>query len=236
MIRGTLIKGAAEMSIRLTETAVDAMVRYAIFLEEKSRVINLTAITDEKGIAELHFLDSLALLKLADFRDKRVIDVGSGAGFPGVPLKLAEPGLMLTLLDAQQKKITFLEELCGRLGLTDVSCVQARAEEASQQPDMRDTFDFTVSRAVARLNILCELCLPFVKPGGQFIAMKGVDSDDEISRARAAAKTLGAEIETVADYLIPGTDIRRRAVVIRKDSVTPDGYPRRFARIQKKPL
>ncbi len=236
MLRDTLLTGAQALGIRLTETAVEAFARYYAFLEEKNRSVNLTAITDEKGAAELHFLDSLALLMLASFENKRVIDIGSGAGFPGVPLKLAVPSLSLTLLDAQQKRVAFLEELCGQLGLTDVVCIQARAEEAALKPDMRDAFDFAVSRAVARLNVLCELCLPFVKPDGLFVAMKGVDSHEEIEEARRAAQTLGAAVEKSVDYKIPGTSVVHRAVLIRKTNATPDGYPRRFARIQKKPL
>jgi 16S rRNA (guanine527-N7)-methyltransferase len=236
MLRDILMTGARELGIRLTDTSADAFAGYYAFLEEKNRVMNLTAITDESDAAELHFLDSLSLLNLASFENKRVVDIGSGAGFPGVPMKLAEPGLTLTLLDAQQKRVAFLEELCERLGLTDVVCIQARAEEASHKPELRDAFDYAVSRAVARLNILCELCLPFVRPGGAFVAMKGTASDAEIDEARRAALTLGAAVETSVDYRIPGTEIVHRAVLIRKNGATPDGYPRRFARIQKKPL
>jgi 16S rRNA (guanine527-N7)-methyltransferase len=204
MLRSTLIAGAQALGIRLTETAVNAFTRYYEVLESKNRVMNLTAITDEKDAAELHFLDSLALLKLATFENKRVIDIGSGAGFPGVPMKLAEPGLSLGLLDAQQKRVDFLEELCAQLDLKDVECIQARAEEASHKPDRRDAYDYAVSRAVARLNVLCELSLPFVKPGGTFIALMGVDSVEELEEARRAAQTVGGDVERSVDYEIPG--------------------------------
>ena len=235
-MREQLIQGASSFGIALTDTDVSAFDRYFRFLSEKNRVMNLTAISGENEVAGLHFLDSLALLTLEDFRDKNVIDIGSGAGFPGLPLKIADRSLMLTLLDAQQKRVGFLEELCDALGLCGVLCVHARAEEASRTAEYRDGFDFAVSRAVARLNVLSELCLPFVKPGGAFIAMKGTDSDEEIQEAAHAFAELGASLERAADYKIPGTDITHRAVVIRKLSPTPDAYPRRFAKIEKKPL
>ena len=235
-MREQLIEGASSFGIALTDTDVSAFDRYFRFLSEKNRVMNLTAISGENEVAGLHFLDSLALLRLEDYRGKTVIDIGSGAGFPGLPLKIAERSLKLTLLDAQQKRVGFLEELCNTLGLGDVRCVHARAEEASRTPEYRDCFDFSISRAVARLNVLSELCLPFVRPGGAFIAMKGTDSDEEIQEATHAFSELGASLERTADYKIPGTDVTHRAVIIRKMSATPDAYPRRFAKIEKKPL
>ncbi|NLA88172.1 MAG: 16S rRNA (guanine(527)-N(7))-methyltransferase RsmG, partial [Clostridiales bacterium] len=172
---------------------------YYDFLEEKNKVMNLTAISGEKDVAELHFLDSLSLLTLGSFEGKSVIDIGSGAGFPGIPMKLAVPTLSLIMLDAQLKRIGFLKELCDTLRLTDVSPIRARAEEAAHT-DLRESFDFAVSRAVARLNVLAELCLPFVKEGGAFIAMKGTESDEEIIEAGTAIKTLGAEVDKINDY------------------------------------
>jgi 16S rRNA (guanine527-N7)-methyltransferase len=236
MLEDILMQGARVLGIELSDDAVDTFVGYYRFLDEKNSVMDLTAITGEKDTAQLHFLDSLALLKLTSFKGRRVIDIGSAPGFPGLPLKLAEPDLSLTLLDAQRKRVAFLEELCAQLRLSDVVCLQARAEEAAHRPGVRDAFDFAVSRAVARLSILCELCLPFVKPGGAFITMKGTDSDDELAEARTAIKTLGAVLEQTVDYEIPTAGIIHRAVLIRKTTATPDGYPRRFARIQNKPL
>ncbi len=236
MIKDILEKGAHEFGVKLATDALNAFETYYRFLEEKNSVMDLTAISGEKQVAELHFLDSLALCKIASFKNKTVIDIGSGAGFPGLPLKLSEPSLSLTLLDAQRKRVEFLEELCCRLGLRDVVCMQNRAEEVSYRPELRDNIDIAVSRAVARLNILCELCLPFVKTEGMFIAMKGTDSDLEIRESEAAVKKLGAEIKDIIDYEIPETGIYHRLVVIRKKSKTPEDYPRRYARIQKKPL
>ena len=165
----------------------------------------------------------------------RMIDIGSGAGFPGLPLKIAEPAIDLTLLEANGKRITFLSELCAALGVS-AALVHARAEEAAHNFDMRELFDIVLSRAVARLDILCELCLPFARVGGVLLAMKGIDSDEEIAAARNAMATLGAEYADSNDYTIPDTDITHRAVVIRKTAPTPDAYPRRFARISKNPL
>lgn len=236
MMRNILIQGAQKLGIKLTDETTEKFKRYYEYLEDKNRVMNLTAINGAKEVAELHFLDSLALLTLGTFADKSIIDIGSGAGFPGIPMKIAEPSIRLTLLDAQKKRIAFLEELCAQLSLFDISCLHARAEEAALLPDMRDHFDSAVSRAVARLNILAEMCLPFVKTGGTLIAMKGTDSDDEIKEAENAFSVLGAELVKVTDYEIPGTGIWHRVIEIRKISATPAGFPRRFARIEKKPL
>lgn len=234
-MKNILIQGASSYGLKLTDTDAAAFGLYYARLEEKNRVMNLTAITGETEVAQLHFLDSLKLLMLGDFNGRSVIDIGSGAGFPGLPMKIADRSIRLTLLDAQQKRIAFLETLCDELQLPDVACLHARAEDAALT-GLRDSYDFAVSRAVARLSVLSELCLPFVKPGGAFIAMKGTDSDTEIREAKNAFHTLGADLENVVDYTIPGTDVTHRAVVLRKITPTPAGYPRRFAKIEKKPL
>jgi 16S rRNA (guanine527-N7)-methyltransferase len=227
--------GAEEMGVVLTTAAITAFGLYYNYLMDRCRSINLTAITGAQDVARLHFLDSLALLKAARFEGMSVIDIGSGGGFPGIPLKLAETSISLTLLDASGKRIGFLSDLRAILGF-DAVCICARAEEASRRPEMREKYDIAISRGVARLNILCELCLPFVREGGLFIAMKSINSDDEITEASAAIKKLGAKLHTRFDYAIPGTDIIHRAVIILRTSDTPDRYPRRFARIQKAPL
>ena len=175
-------------------------------------------------------------MKYFSFKNASVIDIGSGAGFPGLPIRLAVPSVSLTLMDAQQKRIGFLSELCERLDLTDVTNMHARAEEAAFDKKLRGSFDFAVSRAVARLNVLCELTMPFVKEGGYLLALKGVDSDEEIEEAGRAISVLGGSLEKKLDYLIPGTDVCHRIVVIKKVADTPSGYPRRFAKISKSPL
>ena len=208
---------------------------YFEFLEDRGQSFNLTAISGAEDVARLHFLDSIALLKLAQFQNKCVIDIGSGAGFPGIPLKISEPSINLTLLEATEKKAVFLSTLCALLGV-DAVCVHTRAEDAARKKEMRERFDLAVSRAVARLNVLCELCLPFVRVGGTLIAMKNVDSAAEIADAKSAIKILGAELKECVDYTIPGTEIMHRAVIIQKTSLTREEYPRRFAKIKKSPL
>ena len=219
-------------------SADDEMLRryrvYYEYLEEINQVMNLTAISGEKDVAELHFLDCAALLTMQSFAGKKVIDVGTGAGFPGLALKIACPELELTLLDSLDKRVNFLKNTCEKLGFEDVNCIHARAEEIPA--GFRQGFDFAVSRAVARLNLLCELCLPYVKKGGMFIAMKGPELDVELEEARRAIRTLGGEVEKKLDYTIPGTDVTHCAVLIRKRSDTPASYPRRWAQIKKSPL
>ncbi len=221
-------------ALGLGAEGVPALLRYAELLTEKNRVMNLTAITEPEDIANLHFLDCAALLTLADCRGKSLADVGTGAGFPGLVLKILEPSLDLTLLDALNKRVGFLREVCEDLALTDVDCVHARAEEFAA--GHREAFDLVTSRAVAELRILSELCLPLVKPGGAFLAMKSVDSGDELEAARRAIGVLGGRLESVKDYAIPGTDVTHRLLVIRKERPTPPKYPRVFAKIKKNPL
>ena len=234
MLEEILRSGFTELSLPLDESALERYRIYADALEEANRVMNLTAIEGEDETARLHFLDSAALLSLADFRGRRVIDVGTGAGFPGLALKIAEPSIDLVLLDSLDKRIGFLRECCEKLGFDDVACVHARAEETPKA--WRGGFDIAVSRAVARLNILCELCLPLVRTGGLFIAMKGTDHDEELREAKNAIRLLGAQIEAETDYQIPGTEIRHSAILIRKKAETPPKYPRRWAQIKKTPL
>jgi len=231
-----LNKHAKEYELELPETAAPAFRRYYDFLEEKNKVMNLTAISGPEQVYTLHFLDCLALTQGRSFAGKSVIDIGSGAGFPGVPLKIAVPDMQLTLLDALQKRIVFLSELCESISLTGVSCLHARAEEAAFDGQLRESYDFAVSRAVARLNVLCELCMPFVKIGGTFLAMKATDSDEEIREAARAIELLGGAPAEVTDYRVAGTDITHRIVAIHKIRETPSGYPRRFAKINKSPL
>ena len=210
MMETHLRKGLAELE--LGDDAAPSLLRFGELLLEKNKVMNLTAITDPEDVASLHFLDSAALLTLADLKDKTVVDVGTGAGFPGMPLKILEPSIRMTLLDSLGKRITFLQEVCNELGLQNVQCVHARAEEFAAEH--RQSFDFAVSRAVANLSVLCELCLPLVKVDGYFLSMKSVESD----------------------YQIPGTEVVHRVIFIKKIAETPKKYPRPFAKIKKNPL
>jgi len=234
MLEEILKNGFEELKIVPNEAAIERYRIYCDYLSEINKVMNLTAIEGEDEIAKLHFLDCAALLGIESFSGKRVLDVGTGAGFPGLALKIACPDIKLVLLDSLDKRINFLRDTCERLSLDDVACIHSRAEEAP--PSYRAAFDFVTSRAVARLNLLCELCLPFVKKSGAFIAMKSTDHEDELNEAKKAIKLLGGKVERVVDYKIPGTDITHSAIVIRKVEDTPPKYPRRWAQIKKQPL
>ena len=221
-------------ALNLPQEGVPSLLRFAQELVETNKVMNLTAITEPRDIAALHFLDSAALLTLTDFKGKSVVDVGTGAGFPGMPLRILEPSIRLTLLDSLNKRVDFLQRVCDGLALTDVACVHARAEEFAARH--RESFDIATSRAVASLPMLAELCLPLVKVGGLFAAMKSVDSDQELEAARKAIGTLGGQVAEVKDYVIPGTDVRHRVIFVKKVRETPKKYPRTFAKIKKNPL
>lgn len=231
-MRDILTRGLAQLG--LPADAVPQLEAYAALLLEKNRVMNLTAITEPREVATLHLLDCAALLTMADLRGKRVIDVGTGAGFPGMVLRILEPDFDLTLLDSLGKRVDFLQEVCGALSLERVDCVHARAEEFAA--GHRQQYDIAASRAVANLNLLCELTLPLVKAGGQFLAMKSVSSDQEIDGARGAIGQLGGRIAAIRDYTVPETQVRHRLVVIEKVKDTPVIYPRSFARMKKAPL
>jgi 16S rRNA (guanine527-N7)-methyltransferase len=232
-LREVLLSGAADWGLELAPQSLERFEAYYAFLSEANQVMDLTAVMGEEETARRHFLDSLSLLRFWDFRNARVVDVGSGAGFPGLPLLLAEPTVTLTLLDAQGKRVDFLASLCEKLGVS-VRCVHARAEEAALEPGERDAYDCAVSRAVARLNMLTELCLPFVKPGGAFLAMKARDCDEELAEAESAIRRLGGKRERLERFNV--AEVERTLVVVRKTGPTPKGYPRRFAKIKKEPL
>lgn len=236
MIAPLLEAGLPALGVEPPAGAVARLEEYARLLLEKNQVMNLTAITQPEQVAQLHMLDSAALLTGADFSNKTLLDVGTGAGFPGLPLRLIEPSLRLTLLDSLGKRINWLAEVCRQLNAEDVTCLHARAEEQALKEGWRDSFDRVTSRAVADLSVLCELCLPYVKPGGLFLAMKSVDCEEELSRAAGAISLLGGALRPGFDYTIPGTHITHRVVVVEKVHPTPKGYPRRFSKIQKSPL
>ena len=227
-----LQQGLTQMG--LPTEGIPSLLRYADLLVEKNKVMNLTAITEPADIAALHFLDSAALLTLTDFKNKKVADVGTGAGFPGMPLRIVEPSIRLTLLDSLNKRVDFLKEVCEDLALTNVDCVHARAEEFAAKK--RESFDIVTSRAVANLQMLSELCLPLVKVGGYFLSMKAVDSDQELADAKHAIEVLGGQVEKIETYAIPGTDVSHRLIFIKKIKETGKKYPRAFAKIKKNPL
>ena len=230
-MRQTLLAGLPAYSVTLSDGQIDTLCRFGEALIEKNAVMNLTAITEPSAVAQLHFLDCIALLNAADFREKRVIDVGCGAGFPGVPLKIAEPSIRLTLLDSLAKRMNWLSETLPALGV-DAEIITARAEEFAAQ--RREQYDLATSRAVARLNVLAELCLPYVRVGGKFLAMKGALAQEEVEEARRGIERLGGHVLRIFEY--PVADAVHKAVVIEKLRPTPQQYPRAFAKIKKSPL
>ena len=226
--------GLDQLGLRCEEDFLTDLVTFSQLLIERNKVMNLTAITEPRDVATLHFLDCAALLNFADFAGKNVIDVGTGAGFPGLPLRILQRNFTITLLDSLNKRVDFLESVVNVLALPATECVHARAEEYAARH--RETFDIATSRAVASLPVLSELCLPLVKVGGKFLAMKSVDTEEEINSSKAAIAKLGGKITAVKDYAVPMTDVTHRVVIIEKVSPTPAAYPRAFAKIKKQPL
>lgn len=233
MITPLLEQGLETMNLCPPPGTAARLDEYARLLLEKNRVMNLTAITDPADVATLHMLDCAALLTCGAFAGKTLIDVGTGAGFPGVPLKILEPTLSVTLLDALGKRVDWLNETAAALELKDIAAVHGRAEEAGRDSALRERFDFATARAVAELRVLCELCLPFVRPGGFFLAMKGTDCGEELDRALPVIQALGGTAEGWRDYAIPHTHVSHRVIIVKKTAETPSQYPRRWAKIQK---
>lgn len=229
-----LKNGFSAMKLSVSDAQIAQLEDFTARMLETNKVMNLTRITDPKEIAEKHLLDCASLLQAADFSKKSVVDVGCGAGFPGMPLHILCPSCELTLLDSLGKRIRFLQGCIDAMNLSDIEAVHARAEEFATKH--REQYDFAVSRAVAQLNVLAELSLPLVKQGGAFIAMKSKDTDEELERAKKAIRLLGGEIEKTIDYTIPHTEITHRLVVIRKKNHTPKQYPRPFRKISASPL
>lgn len=230
MMKQTLSAGLPLLPLELPEEIQDKLCAFGRAMVKQNEVMNLTGITDDKGVANLHLLDSLTVMASADLAGKTLIDVGCGAGFPGVPLAIAS-GARITLLDSLGKRMKWLEEILPRLDI-EAECVTARAEEAVAT--RRESYDFATSRAVARLNILLELTAPYVKVGGAVLAMKGALAKEELAEAASAIKKLGLKLEAVKEYPIDGTN--HAVIVLRKVSPTPKQYPRRFAKIKQSPL
>ena len=230
-MKQTLLEALKQYEIPVTGEAVDTLCAFGAAMVKQNEVMNLTAITESSAVAKLHLLDSLTVLKAAQLKGKTVIDVGCGAGFPGVPLAIACPEAKITLLDSLGKRVKWLEETLPQLGIS-AECVTARAEEAVA--DRREKYDFATSRAVARLNILLELTAPYVKVGGAVLAMKGAAAEEELAEAAGAIKKLGLKLETVRTFPIDGTS--HAVIVLRKIAPTPKQYPRRYAKIKQSPL
>ena len=227
----TLKEGLTGLGLSLSEERQQKLCAFARAMVRKNEVMNLTAITEDTQVAKLHLLDSLTVLCCADLRGKTLIDVGCGAGFPGVPLAIACPEAKITLLDSLGKRVKWLEETLPQLGI-EAECVTARAEEAVAQ--RRETYDFATSRAVARLNILLELTAPYVKVGGAVLAMKGAAAKEELNECAGAIKKLGLQLEEVREFPVDGAS--HEVIILRKIAPTPKQYPRRYAKIKQLPL
>ncbi len=230
-----LTEKCKEFGVEITPTVADKLDIYAEFLVEYNENVNLTAITDPEGIAIKHFADSLVPFAEIEHSGLSVIDVGTGAGFPSVPLKTYDESIKLTLLDSLNKRIVFLQKLCEKMGLKDVKFVHGRAEEVGRKPEFREKYDIATARAVASLRELAEYCLPFVKVGGIFVSLKGGDCEAEIDEAKNAIKLLGGKIIDVKKYKL-SDDASRSVIIIQKVSQTPPKYPRQSAKIAKSPL
>lgn len=223
------------LEIELDEKQKENFWEYMKLLLEWNEKINLTAITEHKDIIIKHFIDSLTILKKIKNNDK-IIDVGTGAGFPGIPLKIANNTLDVLLLDSLNKRINFLNEVISKLNLKNINSIHARVEEVGKNKIYREKYDVATSRAVANLNVLAEYMIPLVKIGGKCICMKGPDIDEEIEKSKNAIKRLGGKIESIEKIIIPSTDIKRTIIIIKKESETPEKFPRKPGLPSKEPL
>lgn len=232
------VEQITEGQVLLTDVQLIQFEQYYDRLIEKNKVMNLTAITEREDVILKHFIDSLALARYVKLWEKeyKIIDVGTGAGFPGIPLKIAFPNLQVTLFDSLNKRIKFLQEMIDTLKLKEITAVHGRAEEGARDKNMREKYDFAVSRAVANMAVLSEYCIPFVKVGGYFIPYKTGTVEEEITQGKKAIQILGGKIEKIEKLMLPDSDISRSFVFIKKEKQTPKAYPRKAGTVSKQPL
>ena len=233
--RELLTAGLRELGVAECPSAADNLLRYSEILREKNKVMNLTAITDPTEIVTRHFLDCAALAPYMP-QDGRVLDVGTGAGFPGIPLKIAFPEVEVVLLDSLNKRVKFLNEVIGQLGLSKITAIHGRAEDFARQMEYREQFDLVVSRAVANLSSLSEYCLPYVKVGGRFVSYKSGKLNEELAAAQKAIHVLGGEAKEPVYFQLTGTEDERSFVCIEKGKATPKKYPRKAGTPAKEPI
>ena len=238
-----LIDGCKKLGLELDELKAEKLYRYYELVVEKNKVMNLTAITEEDEFISKHFVDSLSIIKAPDLKDElaqakgiKLIDVGTGAGFPGMVLKIVFPSLKITLFDSLKKRLNFLDEVVAELELKDIETLHGRAEDYGNNKLYREKYDICVSRAVANMSALSEYCLPFVKPDGLFVAYKSGGSHSEIREASKAIKILGGNTEDIQDFMLPDSDIERSIVSVRKIKKTPAQYPRKAGTPAKEPI
>ena len=234
MNRDIFLNGLKQLNIEITDGALEKFAEYSRLLKEWNEKLNLTAITDDEGISVKHFLDSaLPLGFIRAEKGAKIIDVGTGAGFPGLPIKILREDVDLTLVDSLNKRVNFLNAVKDELGLENVSCIHARAEELGRKPGYREAYDLAVSRAVANMTVLCEYCLPYVKVGGKFIALKAENVEEELDQAKPTIGNLGGRVADTIAAKLPCSDIVRKLVVIEKIKSTPPAYPRTAKKINK---
>ena len=232
-----LLQGIEELKLQISDNQIQQFLDYYEMLIETNKVMNLTAITDFDEVMVKHFIDSLLVVKSTDMNKyDTLIDVGTGAGFPGIPIKIMFPHLKVTLLDSLNKRLKFLNEVIDKLSLSDIETVHGRAEDIAQNKEFREHYDVCVSRAVANLSTLSEYCIPFIKKGGNFISYKSSLSEDEIIESQKAIKIFGGNIVDTTTIPLPCSDIERTFVIIRKDKQTPKKYPRKAGTPSKDPI
>lgn len=234
---GILEKLSSDIGYHILDQQMNQFNDFYEMLVEKNKVMNLTAITEYDEVVLKHFIDSIVIYKrISEDNVESIMDVGTGAGFPGIPLKILFPEIRLTLLDSLNKRILFLNEVIHNLGLENIECIHGRAEDIGHLPEYREQYDLTVSRAVANLSSLSEYCIPFVRVGGKFISYKSGNIDDELNDAKTAIHLLGSGIEDVEKYTLPDSDMQRSIVVIRKEKKLNNKYPRKAGMPAKQPL
>ena len=237
-----LVNICNKINIEISDDQINCFEKYYELLIEKNKVMNLTAITDKEDVIVKHFIDSIALIPYLTDKgintnnDLKIIDIGTGAGFPGLPLKIMMPDVKFTLLDSLNKRVSFLNEVIDELELKDIEALHGRAEDYASDNKYREKYDICVSRAVANLSTLSEYCIPFVKEDGFFISYKAGESEEEINKSKNAIKILGGKINKVEEFVLPGTDASRVFVFIRKQELTDKKYPRKAGVPAKKPL
>ena len=233
-----LRRGAGRYGVELDENKIEQFDRFTDLLLEWNQSLNLTRITEPREIIIKHYLDSLSVLQADIPQGAKVIDVGCGAGFPGIPLLMARTDIQVTFLDSLKKRLNFIDSVLPAIGIqkSRFVCLHSRAEDAGRNPLFREHYDIAVARAVSELRVLAEYCLPLLKKGGLLIAMKGPDSQEEIKRAENAVAVLGGKRERIIDFQLEENDLKRKLILVRKEQKTPGGYPRQTAKMEKKPL
>ncbi|WP_102399235.1 16S rRNA (guanine(527)-N(7))-methyltransferase RsmG [Haloimpatiens massiliensis] len=232
-----LNSAALKEGLEFSQEKYNKFILYKDMIKEWNEKINLTAITEDEEIIKKHFIDSFKIFKFEKLKEcKKIIDVGTGAGFPGIPMKIVKDDLEITLLDSLKKRITFLDEVVNNLSLNSVETLHGRAEDFAKDKKYREQYDAVVSRAVANMTVLSELCIPFVRKGGYFVALKGPAITQELEEAQKAIKVLGGKIQQIIEVDIEGSDLRHNLVVVKKVKDTPKGYPRKAGTVSKNPL